>query len=47
LTVVAMDLQSPKIELTKTTVSVQGNSDKDGAQYKLELELFDEIDVEV
>lgn len=47
LSVNAIDLQSPKVELTASGVTVEGIQRETNAVYKVELEFYEDIDVKV
>ena len=47
LSVNAIDLQNPKIELTASGVTVEGVQRETNAVYKVDLEFYEDIDVKV
>ena len=47
LSVNAIDLQNPKVELTASGVTVEGVQRETKAVYKADLEFYEDIDVEV
>ena len=47
LSVNAIDLQHPKVELTATGVTIEGVQKQTDAVYKASLEFYEEIDVKV
>lgn len=47
LSVNAIDLQNPKVELTASGVTVEGIQRETNATYKVALEFYEDIDVKV
>jgi hypothetical protein len=47
LSVNAIDLQHPKVDLTASGVTVEGVQRETGAVYKVTLEFYEDIDVKV
>jgi hypothetical protein len=47
LSVNAIDLQNPKVELTASGVTVEGVQRETNAVYKADLEFYEDIDVKV